>query len=90
MGLMDAPRGMRLHIGIFGRRNVGKSSLLNAITRQDFCWTWAVILPYSLATASFAAMNNSGGPTRISMSSNPNWWWGIVISWKRGSVPPFT
>jgi len=35
MGLMDTPRGMRLHIGIFGRRNVGKSSLLNAITRQE-------------------------------------------------------
>ncbi len=29
------PRGLRLHIAILGRRNAGKSSLINAITNQD-------------------------------------------------------
>ena len=33
--LNSTPRGERLHIGIFGTRNAGKSSLLNAITEQE-------------------------------------------------------
>jgi [FeFe] hydrogenase H-cluster maturation GTPase HydF len=32
---MRAPKSFRLHIGIFGRRNTGKSSILNALTQQD-------------------------------------------------------
>jgi len=33
--MQAAPKALRLHIGLFGRRNVGKSSILNAITRQN-------------------------------------------------------
>ncbi len=33
--MQQTPKGFRLHIALFGRRNVGKSSLLNAMTRQD-------------------------------------------------------
>lgn len=33
--MQETPRGNRLHIAIFGRRNAGKSSLINALTDQD-------------------------------------------------------
>lgn len=31
---LDTPKGLRIHIGLFGRRNAGKSSLTNALTNQ--------------------------------------------------------
>ncbi len=33
--LNETPRGSRLHIAIYGRRNTGKSSLINALTNQE-------------------------------------------------------
>lgn len=35
MGLNQTPKGERLHIALFGKRNAGKSSLINAITGQE-------------------------------------------------------
>ena len=35
MGLTDTPSSERVHIGFFGLRNAGKSSLVNAVTGQD-------------------------------------------------------
>lgn len=33
--MQDTPRANRLHIGLFGKRNSGKSSLINALTNQE-------------------------------------------------------
>lgn len=35
MGMNNTPAAERIHIGIFGRRNAGKSSLINAMTGQN-------------------------------------------------------
>ena len=41
LSLSTAPRSERLHIAILGRRNAGKSSLINALTGQEI----AVVSP---------------------------------------------
>ena len=35
MGLSSTPAAERVHIGFFGRRNAGKSSVINAVTGQN-------------------------------------------------------
>lgn len=35
MGMNQTPSGERLHIGFFGKRNAGKSSVVNAVTGQN-------------------------------------------------------
>ena len=45
--LNETPRANRLHIGIFGRRNSGKSSLINAITGHNI----ALVSDYAGTTA---------------------------------------
>ncbi len=61
MSLNDTPRANRLHIGIFGKRNSGKSSLINAITGQEI----ALVSEYAGTTTDpvYKAMEISGiGP----------------------------
>ena len=35
MGLNETPSAERVHIGFFGKRNAGKSSVVNAVTGQN-------------------------------------------------------
>lgn len=42
MSLNDTPRANRLHIGLYGRRNSGKSTLVNALTGQQVATVSAV------------------------------------------------
>ena len=40
-GLQQTPSADRIHIAFFGRRNAGKSSLVNAITNQTMSIVFA-------------------------------------------------
>ena len=35
MSMNQTPRGERVHIALFGKRNAGKSSVINAMTNQE-------------------------------------------------------
>lgn len=52
--MQDTPKGNRLHIAMFGRRNVGKSSLINALTSQSIALVSAV--PGTTADPVYKAM----------------------------------
>jgi len=45
--MQNTPNANRLHIAIFGRRNAGKSSLINALTGQSI----ALVSPFAGTTA---------------------------------------
>ena len=47
MSLQDSPKANRLHIALYGRRNAGKSSLINALTGQEI----ALVSPVAGTTA---------------------------------------
>lgn len=42
MGLNETPSSHRVHIGFFGKRNAGKSSIVNAVTGQDLAIVSAI------------------------------------------------
>ena len=42
MGLNETPSSNRVHIGFFGKRNAGKSSVVNAVTGQDLAVVSAI------------------------------------------------
>ena len=46
-GLQETPAAQRLHIALYGRRNAGKSSLINALTGQEI----ALVSPVAGTTA---------------------------------------
>ena len=46
-GLQETPAAQRLHIALYGRRNAGKSSLINALTGQQV----ALVSPVAGTTA---------------------------------------
>ena len=45
MGMNQTPASERVHISFFGKRNAGKTSIINAVTGQDLA-----ILPSVMGT----------------------------------------
>ena len=68
MSLNDTPSANRLHIGFFGLRNAGKSSVVNAVTGQDLAvvsgrpgtTTDPVDTPFTLGERSYVLVDTAG------------------------------
>ena len=64
--MQKTPKGLRLQIGIFGKRNAGKSSLLNALTGQEVS-----IVSSTPGTTADPVEITFSGPEKSAFAANP-------------------
>ena len=56
MGMNQTPASERVHISFFGKRNAGKSSVINAVTGQDLAIVSSVMQANGIDRSAFCLM----------------------------------